>query len=225
MTRASTTARSHRAVLALDGVSPVASAAVARDGALLAAASAGDARSSAVLLALADRVLAEAGVAPAELGGLAAVAGPGSFTGTRVTLATALGLALGTGVRTVAVSTLEALALAAEAADLELLAAVDALRGDWFVQRFAVDGAGECRALEEPRRRRVGERPEAGLGLLVGFGLDALPSDAVPGARRHTPASLAPAVARAAADGRWTWSRAAALRPLYLAPPAVRPTP
>ncbi len=214
-----------RPVLALDGVSPVASAAVAHDGALLAAASAGEARSSAVLLALADRALAEAGVAAAELGGLAAVAGPGSFTGTRVTLATTLGLALGTNAATVAVSTLEALALAAAAADPALLAAVDALRGDWFVQRYAVDGKGGCRALEAPRRRRAGDSPEAGVGVLVGFGLDALPRDAVPEARRITPPALAPAVARAAAAGRWAWGPATALRPLYLAPPAVRPAP
>lgn len=207
-------------VLALDGVSPVASAAVARGGELLAVARRAEARSSTILLSLVAEVLRTAGVAPAELAGIAAAAGPGSFTGSRVTLSTALGVRLGTRAPAIAVSNLEALALAAGPGAGVLLAAVDALRGAWFVQRFArAEGAPP---LESPRRLEPDAPPETGLGAVVGFGLEALAAERIPGAARETPEELASAIALAAAGGRWAWEGDALLRPIYLAPPNVR---
>jgi len=207
-------------VLALDGVSPVASAAVARGRELLAVARLEEARSSTVLLALVDEVLRAAGVAPAELAGIAAAAGPGSFTGSRVTLATALGLRLGTRARALAVSNLEALALAAGPGPGEILAAVDALRGAWFVQRFA--RAEDARPLDASRRLEPDAPPEAGLAAVVGFGIEALAPERTPGAARATPDELASAMALAAASGRWAWEKDPILRPIYLAAPNVR---
>ena len=49
-------------------------------------------RSSAALLGLVDEALAAAGLGPRQLAGVIALRGPGSFTGLRVGLATALGL-------------------------------------------------------------------------------------------------------------------------------------
>jgi len=189
-------------------------------GELLAARRLDEARSSAVLLALVDETLRAAGIAPRDLGGIAAAAGPGSFTGTRVTLATALGLRLGSGAPAVAVSTLEALALAAGPGDGTLLAAVDALRGAWFVQRFARTAAGP-EPLEAPRRLEPAAPPEVGLAAVVGFALDPLPAARTPGAARTTPAELASGVALAASRGRWTFVRDGLLRPIYLAAPNV----
>lgn len=197
---------------------------MARGGVVLASRWRAESRSSTILLALVDAALAAAGVAPGELSGIAAVAGPGSFTGTRVTLATALGLRLGTAAPAVAVSTLEALALAAREPRETLLAAVDALRGAWFVQRFdSSDGAhpGAIRALEAPRRLEAIDPPERGVALVVGFGLDALAPERVPGAMRETPEALAQAVAAAASLGRWPLDERAPLRPIYLAAPNV----
>jgi tRNA threonylcarbamoyladenosine biosynthesis protein TsaB len=85
-----------------------------------------------------EAVLAEAGVDLDALDGLAVTVGPGSFSGIRTGLAAARGLALVTGLATVAVTTLEALAapLFAGDAELPIAAVMDARRGQVFLQRF-----------------------------------------------------------------------------------------
>lgn len=86
-------------------------------------------------------VLGRAGCDYGDLGRVAACAGPGSFTGVRVGLATARGIALGLGVPAVGVSSLEALALEGrgrmpDSAETPLLAVLDARRGQAYVQIF-----------------------------------------------------------------------------------------
>jgi tRNA threonylcarbamoyladenosine biosynthesis protein TsaB len=61
-------------------------------------------------LPLIERVLAESGISASELDAIAVSTGPGSFTGLRISLSVAKGLACATGVSLVGVSTLEALA-------------------------------------------------------------------------------------------------------------------
>jgi tRNA threonylcarbamoyl adenosine modification protein YeaZ len=124
-------------VLALDAASPVVSVAVGHGGEVLAAASVPLQHSSTQLLTLVAEALKAAAAQPADLAGIVALAGPGSFTGLRVGLATALGLVQGLGVRAHAVPTLTALAAASEAPPGGLvIAAVDALRGEWSAQAF-----------------------------------------------------------------------------------------
>jgi tRNA threonylcarbamoyladenosine biosynthesis protein TsaB len=67
--------------------------------------------------------------------------GPGLFTGLRVGLATALGLSEGTGCALVGVTSLELLAHGVHESGTRgtLVCAVDARRGDVFVQTFALD--------------------------------------------------------------------------------------
>ena len=75
--------------LAFDTATSVATAALVRDGEVL-----GERASRAVrVLEDADELLREAGLEPSELGGVVVGTGPGSFTGLRMGLAAARGLA------------------------------------------------------------------------------------------------------------------------------------
>ncbi len=65
------------------------------------------------ILDMVDSVLAEAEASLSMLDGIAASVGPGAFTGVRISVAVAQGLAFGAGLPVVPVMTLEALALAA----------------------------------------------------------------------------------------------------------------
>ena len=110
--------------LAFDTATSVATAALVRDGEVL-----GERASRAVrVLADADELLREAGVEPSELGGVVVGTGPGSFTGLRMGLAAARGLAFALDVPVAGVSTLDALAAGAPGA----LPIVDAGRREVF---------------------------------------------------------------------------------------------
>jgi tRNA threonylcarbamoyladenosine biosynthesis protein TsaB len=91
------------------------------------------------------RLLDEAGASMDQVGLLAVIAGPGSFTGLRVGIATVQGLAMAGGLRIVAVPALEALAAAVEAPDPRHLIApwMDAQRGEVFAAAYTADGAGQ----------------------------------------------------------------------------------
>jgi tRNA threonylcarbamoyladenosine biosynthesis protein TsaB len=96
------------------------------------------ARHSANLLGLVDEVLREAGIDVAGLGAIACGAGPGSFTGLRVGLAVAKGLALPTTLPLVLVSSLEALAcdLASLTTGSGLLPCLDAGKGQVYARLY-----------------------------------------------------------------------------------------
>ena len=84
--------------------------------------------------------LARAGVAPRELTLLAVAAGPGSFTGLRVGIASMQGLAVALDLRIVPVSTLDALARLGAGGHGRVAAWVDAQRGEIFGALYEPDG-------------------------------------------------------------------------------------
>lgn len=94
-------------------------------------------RSSERLHARLAAALAEVGIRASELEFVACGRGPGTFTGSRVGVATAKGLALGLELPVVPVSTLASLAASAEVAG-EVLALLDARRGQVYGGVFAV---------------------------------------------------------------------------------------
>jgi tRNA threonylcarbamoyladenosine biosynthesis protein TsaB len=223
--------RSSALHLALDTGSPTVSVALARGGDLLAERSVAMDRSSALLLSLVHEVLAEGGVKLADLAGIAVLRGPGSFTGLRIGLATVLGLHQALGVPATTLPTLHALAAASadRGAPQAVLAAVDALRGDWSAQVFLAGPAAPLpRALGEPVLIPGPELPSLVRGvpgerLVTGFGISRLGE--IPGwpadLRLAEAGPLAAAAARLAADPATVWDPSLLTSPLYARAPAV----
>ena len=83
---------------------------------------------------------AEAAGGWAEIDRIAVGTGPGTFTGIRIGLATANGIALSTGIGLTGVSTLAALASPMLGPDHRTLALVDARRGEVFAALYGPDG-------------------------------------------------------------------------------------
>ncbi len=101
------------------------------------------------LLDALDFVLERAGVAKGELQGLAVTLGPGFFTGLRIGLATAQGLALGLGIQVAGVSSLRLLARAAVGSKGTIWAVADARRGLVYAAAFAPGPKGLKRLLPD----------------------------------------------------------------------------
>jgi tRNA threonylcarbamoyladenosine biosynthesis protein TsaB len=168
------------------------------------------------LAPMAQAAMADAGVAFERLERIGATVGPGSFTGLRVGVAFAKGLASALSIPAVGVGSHEA--LAAEAPGL-VAAAIDARRDQLYLQVFE-DGV----ALMAPDVLPVGVAAarlvELAMGrklTLVGSGAPLL-ADAAPGARTITPEGCdARHVARLAAAKSPT-----PIRPLYLRAPDAK---
>lgn len=92
-----------------------------------------------VLVPLAQEVMAEAGVGFADLDRIAVTVGPGAFTGLRIALAAARGIAVAQDLPVVGITSFDAIAHgvpAAERAGRSLLVAVDSRRAEPFLQLY-----------------------------------------------------------------------------------------
>ncbi|MGV1771130.1 tRNA (adenosine(37)-N6)-threonylcarbamoyltransferase complex dimerization subunit type 1 TsaB [Agrobacterium vitis] len=107
------------------------------------------------LMGMIDAVLNEASLALPSVERVAVTIGPGSFTGIRVGLSAARGLALALGVDIVGISTLAVLAAAERRRGgvVAVLAAMDAKRDEVYVQGFSPDAV----ALDDARLLSVDE--------------------------------------------------------------------
>jgi len=144
-------------LLAFDTAGPNCAVAVARSGRtgpqILARAEEHIGRGHAELLpTMVDAALASAKVGYADLGRIAVTTGPGSFTGVRVGIAFARGLALALGVPAIGVGSLDALAFPLERSGEGTIAAVlDAKRGEVYgLVRDIASGATRLEAVALP---------------------------------------------------------------------------
>lgn len=132
------------AVLGFDCAGPGCSAAILVDGKVAARrASAMERGQAAALAPMIEAVLKEAALAVPALDLIAVTVGPGAFTGLRIGIAAARGLALAGGVPVVGVTSFAAVAAAvpdAERCGRTLVVALDSKRTEFFLQAFAPDG-------------------------------------------------------------------------------------
>ena len=160
----------------------------------------------------------------ADLGGIVALQGPGSFTGLRIGLATALGFHQALHLPATALPTLPVLALwgLGERA-MEVTVAIDALRGDFYAQVFQRGNSpGELLPQGEARLYTAAELALSP-GRLVGFGLGELLAKAgavvPPEKLAPEPPALAP-LAFALLPGI-DWEPGRLIQPIYFRAPAV----
>lgn len=223
-------------ILVLDTGSPTVSLAIGDRQAVLATRTIDLRQSSERLLRNIADALAEADCHRSDLGGVAALGGPGSFTGLRVGLGTVMGLHQALGVPATALPTLPILARAASGAaggddrapeGETVVAMVDALRGTWMAQTFAWRD-GQPTPLDVPTLHTL-EALYATGHTLVGFGVEAalaaasIETPSEPGTRRRIvdPSPLAPLALAPAWDGPWDPGKL--VQPIYFRPPAVTP--
>jgi tRNA threonylcarbamoyladenosine biosynthesis protein TsaB len=183
-----------------------------------------------ILMPMVDAVMREAGVPPAELDFVAVTLGPGSFTGIRVGLAAARGIALATEARLLGVTSFEAVAAGGPFGCDEprlALVALESRREDLFIQLFegALNPVGEPAAVTPPD---LGAAVDAAIGdaplLIAGDAachaarlLATRPNTA----RREASVPIAIGALRVGLRRLQFGEADTAARPLYLRPPGI----
>jgi len=220
-------------ILALDTTLGACSAAVARGGvAAPEKFSAFELRTrehAEVIVPMMTRVMDEAGLTYDGLDAIAVTTGPGTFTGVRVGVSTARGLALALGLPLIGVTSLEVMAHMAleqlDSAPDTLGIVVDARRGEVYMALFDGEGA----VISDPSARTPEQAVElipgkgrvvlagGGAGLVSGAAKSlGLEFDTVLPVLQPDAATLASlALTRTACEGP--------LHPLYLRPPDAKP--
>lgn len=167
-------------VLALDTSTFLGTVAVVRDGALLAELSASvRATHGETLLPHVQHALKLSGVRLAEIDLLAVGIGPGSFTGVRIGVATAKGLALAERKPLVGVTSLSTLARGLSFGSGFAVPVLDAHKGEVYCAAYARDARGELEEVLAPFHAQPALAAERLRGLaegqtlwLAGDGLD-----------------------------------------------------
>jgi tRNA threonylcarbamoyladenosine biosynthesis protein TsaB len=161
-------------LLAIDTATEACSAALLLNGEVRERFTVQPRRHGALLLEMMDALLAEAGLRPADLDGLAFSRGPGAFTGVRIAVGVAQGVAFGADLPLVPVSTLAALAQGGfrRTGARRLLPAFDARMDElyWGVYEIGADGLAAQRAAEQVAAAEAVELPEGAGWFGLGSG-------------------------------------------------------
>ena len=137
-------------ILAFDTTAAACSVVLWRDGDVLHSARAVmDYGQAEALMPMIEETMATAGLSYAELDRIAVTIGPGSFTGVRVGLAAARGIAMAADKPVVGVTTMDVVAHGVPENEVKdaagIIIAIDTKRGDFFAQKFT------------PAREAIGE--------------------------------------------------------------------
>ncbi len=184
-------------------------------------------RQGAALTVAANELLASVGQTPDKLAAIAVGVGPGAFTGLRVGMATAQGMASGLSLPTYGVCSLQAWAATMAGAALPVAVTLDARRSEVYTGLFGVDGAVsslDAVSLRAPRAwfEALAARDEEAFHL-VGDGARlyrALADEVLGGRARWSPwGDMAPSAGWIALEGARrldAGDASVALRPVYL---------
>jgi tRNA threonylcarbamoyladenosine biosynthesis protein TsaB len=137
-------------LLAIETATEACSVALLCGDALLDRSELAPRRHAELVLPMAEELLAEAGITRRQLDAIAVGRGPGAFTGVRLAISVAQGLALALDIPVVPVSSLATLAMQAPRNGAAIIAAIDARREEIYAGtfRFDADGGVEPLGLE-----------------------------------------------------------------------------
>jgi tRNA threonylcarbamoyladenosine biosynthesis protein TsaB len=216
-------------VLAIDTALAACSVAVldTEYGGILASESAAMVRGHAeALLPMLKRVMDQAGLGFPDIDRIAVTTGPGSFTGLRVGIAAARGIALAADKPAVGLTTLSAYAAPHMAADdrLPVVAAIDARHSHVYLQVFGPGG----RTLSAPRLATLRDAIEAAAEMssaIVGSAAQSVADglSAMDAAPATVDARAAPDIAWVARLGAVLAEDQSPLKPQYLRAPDAQP--
>lgn len=218
-------------LLAIETATPGSSVAVVEDRQTLAAASRIDRTGHAGFLVPAiDFCFDQVGWSPEDLDAVVVDVGPGLYTGIRVGVATAQGLAAAFGIPIIPGVSVDALALEAKTGHRVIWAVVDVRRGEYAVARYRPVPGGVVKEAEpelmEPEEFRGVLESSSEPSLLVGD-VSALPEGVVRGlsgvktARPRYPYAVALADIGAGKYDRDDYPAAEDIRPIYMREPDV----
>lgn len=182
------------------------------------------------VLPMVQQLLSQAGIALKDLDGIVFGRGPGSFTGVRIGVGVAQGLAFGAGLPLYGVSTLAAMAQAAKRlyhAD-KVVAAIDARMAEVYLGCYQLDATG----LMQPAGEEIARKPAelvaadvpAGFGAAkvfgVGTGFQTYPDALTAWQQVH----ICPQILYPSAQDMLVLSQVALTKGLFVAPELAEPT-
>ncbi|MEO6226962.1 MAG: tRNA (adenosine(37)-N6)-threonylcarbamoyltransferase complex dimerization subunit type 1 TsaB [Thermomonas sp.] len=221
-------------LLAIETATEACSVAVWVDGGVIERFEIAPRRHTELVLPWAEALLAEAGITKSQLDAIAVGRGPGAFTGVRLAIALAQGIALALDRPLLPVSTLASLAaglplpLAGEGRGESdrILAAIDARMGEIYVASFLRDGDGVAATSDEVViAPGVYFPPEGGSwhGIGTGFGAaDGALVERLQGRLATVDAAALPHAADVARLGALAFARGEAVAPELIEPAYLR---
>lgn len=138
-------------LLAIDTSTEACSVGLAIDGDLLLDHRMAAQKHGALVLSMADALLAEAGLPPHQLDGVIYGRGPGSFTGVRIGVAVTQGIALGADIGVIGISTLQSVAQGClrQHGDTRVAVSLDARMDEVYFACYDQDDAGLMQLIGE----------------------------------------------------------------------------